>query len=346
MVLAFLVGMCLLASCGGEPEDSRVTAEPTETENYDAWIDEWHEGANEWSRAFFSLIKELSENDRSLSIKAVNRAGQRLTTALDALETDLENAGPLDSAAAAPTYTKALAWASDQVRTAAANARSCRGGACSAPVSAMLKFGAVLENLVVKTAAAKRKPSSAARIAPLQEAILRAEDVGGIPLEDRVDPETYLCRPSFEGGDALVAIPPPDQTELIAFGTRDRIPTFHALRRWEKPIDALRYFETLDVRAIVCGSQQRKGDARKGEYDKTWEYEQWVDPAVHTLAWRGVSTNPEDSERTLHSLAVGALVDDTAVTILVLSTRGPVPDNVAKGLLKEAISRLTGPSAK
>jgi hypothetical protein len=329
-----LLGCVLLAACG-EPTGSERAA-PTEAEKYDAWIEKWATQANQWSRAFFAATKTITDSHGRLSIDAVHRIGHDLTTAAGALQSGLRQAGTMNSNAAAPTYSDALSWAADHVRADAAKMESCAAAGCSQPVSAVLASGPVLENLVLKTSGKAREPKAASRTVAPKDAILSAGDVGGIPIGDRVNPVKYLCQPTFESSDALGDLPKPAQAEFVAFATPDRMPTFHALQQWKRPVDAARYFEILDVRADTCPLAQRK----QGTYTDIWESESGPDAAVRTLAWRGTSRPSKTGDPALYSLADAALVDDTVVMVLALSTRGPVARPVVDDLLKRTIARL------
>ena len=204
--MAGLLATISFASCGGDPAGNDPPAPPTETEKYAAWIDRWSDDADAWSRAYFRVVDEVSdENDGSLSIDKVHRAGVTLADAAVALQAGLDQAGRLESKAAAPTYPQALASVSERVLADANAVASCAGPACSARFTSLFTSAPVLERLVVRTSGKLREASPATREVPLADGILGAGDVGGIALGDRVDPSDFVCEPAFEDGDALEA---------------------------------------------------------------------------------------------------------------------------------------------
>ena len=287
--MAGLLATISFASCGGDPAGNDPPAPPTETEKYAAWIDRWSDDADAWSRAYFRVVDEVSdENDGSLSIDKVHRAGVTLADAVVALQAGLDQAGRLESKAAAPTYPQALASVSERVLADANAVASCAGPACSARFTSLFTSAPVLERLVVRTSGKLREPSPATR---------------EVPLAGR-DPGCRRCRRDrarrpgrsirlrlrarLRGRGRPGSLPEPETAEKSSFATKGRVPTFHALKQWSRPLDATRYFETLDVRSIAC-TLERKQDG------VTWSDEFGPDEPVRTLAWRSVA--PTDRGR-------------------------------------------------
>ena len=328
---AVLLVACLL-SCSSDPGKD-LQPESTEEEKLLDWMDLWEDPADVWSRAFYALLEDFTAiEDTAVPTSQIHEWGDSIASAVDELDQGLQDAG-LSDFPASPTYSDALRSNVERVRADAAAVQAC-DATCVDDFEEMFDSGYVLENLVLKTAGVNTTPSAESRTEPIADALLSAAEVGGAPLADEVDPITYLCRPAFEETDALEQREPPAEVVQGAAATEGRLPTFHLVQRWDSAAEASRYFETLDVRAITCPLES--ADAGDGFVD-TWTYQSTVPSSVHTLAWRGRSS---DGEKSLYSHGVAALVDDSVVSIVVLSATEQPAQEIGDGLLALTVEGL------
>ncbi len=340
--------LALVPACATDPGDddksassndaavastSEPVGEPTEREQYLAWIAEWSEEASGFTGTYFGVTKELSNVSGELTIEAIHEVGRKFETAASELAAGLERAGSLDSTMAAATYDDALTWATDQVLEFSSSMRTCAAAACATGMDDVLTSGRVLSDLAIKTAGVRLEESGVTRTVRIADAVFTAEALDGKPLTDVIVPATDLCKPSFEGGDALDALEQPVASEGAAVLLQSQV-TFQSLQQWDTPAPAFQYFETLDVRAATCPLEEL--DLGGGSI-KQWSSELApLDLSVHAVSWRSVR---HQGDQTFYGLGVGALVDDTVVTILLIGAESPAA-NDGKALLRLAVERL------
>lgn len=320
----------LLGACGTDP-GADLAPDQTELEKLVDWMEVWDDEADVYSRVWVAFVKDAAASGTEVTFAKVHQWGTSLNQAAGQLQAGIAKAGSLESTFS-PTYEDALSATTIEVMTAADKLSTCRTS-CEGDLGVVVSNGSALESLVIKTAAVNVTPATVTRTSSITDSLPADDEDGRIPFGDRVDPATYLCQPEFEKSDVLAGLTEPTNKAQTAFGTVDRIPTFHEILQWDYPPDAARYFETLQVRAITCEPHQEQDQG----FTDTWELEDPPPMSVHTFGWRGESSDGED---TLYSHGVAALVDDVVVTVLVLSAVEPPAQDIAEGLLRDTISSL------
>ena len=328
-----LVAVAAGASCSADPG---ADDPPSAAERYESWIGEWAAPTDAWSQVWVAAVKDLDAADGAVGVDELHELGGTYAGVSQDLRSALMKAGRPESPPAPVTYYDALLWTIDEVLDDASAAQQCEAEGCVEPTVALFRSTTSLEQLLVKTAAVELHPETGSRTVDIGEAALAESDVGGKIIPDITpEPLRYLCVPDFEPASAAASSKAPSAAEVeqTAFQT-----SYGALllsvQRWKLPEDAFSYFQTASIRSLTCPLVAPE----KAEGSTT----SWSDETarsvggIPTLAWRYTNEQPG---KDIHGLGLGAIVDDTVIEMLALST-GELSQDDAEQLLQRQIEQL------